>query len=120
MLHVDSLMSAPPILATISNLCTNLTSASIFVLGILSSAFGSRATIAIGKAVDAVLLLPESLIFEELFALRGLFKAHAASVSARYPAVVKLLKKRLDSPNDCAENDESDSEKRSKLSSQCD
>jgi hypothetical protein len=91
-------MNDPPVAATISGLLANLKSASLLAIGVLVGRLASHAITQVPKVADAVIVLPEPLVFEQLFTFRGLVKSGATSISVHFPAVIRLLKKHVESP----------------------
>lgn len=86
----------PPVASDISDLVNKLTQASTIAIGEIFNRSGSRCASQIPKAINALILLPEELRFHSLFALRGIFKTKAQSLSQFCAPVYKFLRKSID------------------------
>lgn len=89
-------MSEPPVASAISDLTNKLTQASTIAVGEIFNRSGSRCASQIPKAVNALISLPDDLRFHSLFALKGIFKTKAQSLTQFCAPVYKYLRKSID------------------------
>ena len=90
-------MEQPPLVVTVANLLAQF-QASAIIVGRLCEEFGEKVASQFPKVVEAALVLPESMIYEALYALQGVFRHSCSNFGPQMVAIWKLLKKHVESP----------------------